>query len=89
VASAGLLHLQVDVDFEAVEDKISHCKYQPDANDQPQSLHTVKAIISQLSEVWPEPPPDGHLHVFITLPDLPDEDDTPEVSSELFFSPST
>jgi hypothetical protein len=63
-----------------------HRKYRPDANDQPQSLHSVKAVTSRIFEVWPEPPPGGHLHVFITLPD---EDERPTISSEqFFFNPS-
>lgn len=39
MASAGLLHPQVNVGYDAVEGK-----------------------------VWPEPPPDDHLHVFVGLP---------------------
>jgi hypothetical protein len=57
MAFAGLLHPQVNVDFDAVNDKILRREYRPDANYQTQSLHTVKATISQLFEVWPEPPP--------------------------------
>ena len=75
MASAGLLHLQVN-DI-AVEDKMMWGEYRPNANDQ--SLLTLKAIISRLSEVWPEPPSQDHLHVFIDLPD-----DKPNISSVWF-----
>jgi hypothetical protein len=64
----GLLHSQVNVNFDAVEDKIVRREYRPDANDQPQSLNTLKVIISQISEVWPEPPSHDHLHVFVDQP---------------------
>ena len=68
MASAGLLHPQVHVDMDAVENRISNGGYQPDANDQPQPLQTVLIITSPLSDVWPEPPPDRHLHIFVRLP---------------------
>jgi hypothetical protein len=66
------LHPQVNVDFDAVEDKILRREYRPDADsDQSQSLNTpVEGTVSQLFEVWPEPPPQGHLHIFITLPEV-------------------
>ena len=64
----GLLHPQVNVDFDAVEDKIVRREYRPDANDHPQPLRMVKAITSRIFEVWPEPPPDDHLQVFVDLP---------------------
>jgi hypothetical protein len=34
MAFAGLLHPQVNVDFDAVKDKILRREYRPDANDQ-------------------------------------------------------
>lgn len=73
MASAGLLHMQVDVDINAVEDKIRSSEYQPDANDQPRLLQTMKTMTSPISEVWPEPPPNSHLHIFIRLPDVAGE----------------
>jgi hypothetical protein len=57
-------------------------EYQPDANDQPQPLKTVKAITSRISEIWPELPPHGHLHVFVSEPD---EVDRQPISGEWFF----
>jgi hypothetical protein len=66
MAPVGLLHPQVDVDFDAVKTRISCGEYRPDINDL--SLQTVDAITSRISEVWPEPPPDRHLHVFVSLP---------------------
>jgi hypothetical protein len=80
MASAGLLHPQVNVDFNAVEDQIMRGEYRPDANDQP--LQTLKAIISRISEVWPKPPPHDHLHVFVGLPV---EVDNPTDSGVWFF----
>jgi len=66
---ASDLHLwKVNVDFDAVRDKIMRREYRPDANDQSQPLQTVKTIISPICEVWPEPPPHGHVHVFAGLP---------------------
>ncbi|KAF8498612.1 hypothetical protein F5888DRAFT_1633856 [Russula emetica] len=66
---ASHLHLwKVNVDFDAVRDKIMRREYRPDANDQSQPLQTVKTIISPICEVWPEPPPHGHVHVFAGLP---------------------
>ncbi|KAF8490351.1 hypothetical protein F5888DRAFT_1129431 [Russula emetica] len=59
---------KVDIDLDAVENKMMRGEYRPDANDQPQPLRTVKTTISSISEVWPEPPPHGHLHVFVGLP---------------------
>jgi hypothetical protein len=38
MASAGLRHPQVDVDLDAVKDKIMRGEYRPDANDQTQPL---------------------------------------------------
>lgn len=73
MASAGLSHTQVDVDIDAVGDQIRRGEYQPDATDQPQLLQTMKTIVSPISEVWPEPPPKLHLHVFIRLPDVAGE----------------
>lgn len=84
MASAGLLHPQVNVDLDAVEDEIiMRGEYRPDANDQSQPLHTVKGRTSLISEVWPEPPPHGHLHVFVGRPGVVD---SPTSSSEWFFS---
>jgi hypothetical protein len=74
MAFAGLLHPQVNVDFDAVKDKILRREYRPDANDQTQSLHTAEAICSQIFEVWPEPPPHNYLQVSITLPDEAERD---------------
>jgi hypothetical protein len=52
----------------AVQDKIKRGEYRPNANDQPQPLRTVKIITSPISDVWPEPPPHGHLHIFVSVP---------------------
>jgi hypothetical protein len=64
MASADLRYPQVNVDYRAVADMIADREYQPDTNDR-QSLQ--RKILSKLSDVWPEPPPDGHIHVFISL----------------------
>ncbi len=61
-----MLHPQVNVDLDAVEDKITHdIVYRHDSNDQPQPL---QCEFTPISEEWPEPPPDHHLHVFISRP---------------------
>ena len=63
MASTGLLHPQVNVGFNVVEDRIYDGMYQLDANDQTR-LRTREKII----EVWPNPPPNDLLHVFVSLP---------------------
>jgi hypothetical protein len=78
-----LITSQVNINFDAVEDKIMRGEYRPDANDQFQPLHTVKGMTSLISQVWPEPPPHGHLHVLVGRPDV---DMHPSISGEWFFS---
>jgi len=63
MAPAGLLHPQVDADFDDVEQIISAGQYRPNANNQP--LQTRREI----SDVWPEKPDCDRLHVFVSLPD--------------------
>jgi hypothetical protein len=60
-------------------------EYRPDAKDQLQPLHTPKGVSSTLSEVWPESPPHGHLHVFVSR--LLIKVDHSITSSEWFFFP--
>ena len=80
MAAAGLLHFQVNTDFDMVEDKMMHGRYLLAVNNQPQPLQSVSAITSRISEVWPEPPPDRHIHVFVSKP---------VATGEFFFSPNT
>jgi hypothetical protein len=54
--------LQVGVDLQVIEDYIRLGTYQPDLNDQ--SLYTGYII----SDVWPQQPPKGQLHIFVSLP---------------------
>src|SRR5712671_5393802 len=61
MASAGLLHPQIDVNLEEVEDSITEGQYRPNVNN---PLLARKRI----SDVWPAQPPDDHLHVFVSLP---------------------
>jgi len=67
MASAGSLHPQVYVDHDAVNDEIDNAgRYKPDADDQ-----RLLRANQKIFEVWPEPPPDTHLHIFVTLPGGP------------------
>jgi hypothetical protein len=50
-----------------VEDKMMRGEYRPDANDRP--LLTWEGVTSLIYEVWPEPTPHNHIHVFVCLPD--------------------
>ncbi|KAI0285852.1 hypothetical protein BGY98DRAFT_1173292 [Russula aff. rugulosa BPL654] len=86
VDASDLTLCKVNVDYNAVNDKIMRREYRPDANDQPQSLHTAEAICSQIFEVWPEPPPHNYRQVFITLPDEAEngEDDNRAVKTVSF-----
>ena len=59
MASAGLLHPQIDVNPREIKDLI---RYRPSDNDQ--SLDAMETI----SDVWPAQPPNKHLHVFVSLP---------------------
>ena len=81
MASAGLLQPQVNVGLNAVnlKDKILCRKYRP------KSLRSVTSIfeVLRIFEVWPESPPDGYLHVFITLPK---QYNNPTNWGEQFFS---
>jgi hypothetical protein len=53
------------VDLRAVRQKIVDAgKYQLDGNYQRKSLRPEENFF----EVWPEPPPAGHLHIFISSP---------------------
>jgi len=60
----GLLHLQIDVDprDRAIKDLIDAGRYRPTVNNQP--LEAIDTI----SDVWPEQPPNKHLHIFVSLP---------------------
>jgi hypothetical protein len=63
MASAGLLHPQVDVNYnEEMGRKIKAGQYRPTPNDQ------VLDPMEIISDVWPAGPPHRHLHVFVSLP---------------------
>jgi hypothetical protein len=63
MASAGLLHPQVDVNYdEEMREKIKADQYRPAPNDR------VLDAMEIISQVWPARPPHGHLHVFALLP---------------------
>ena len=54
-------------------DEIGLQEYWPNDNDHPlgfQRLETLKLLGSSISEIWPEPPLHGQLHVFVSLPDV-------------------
>ena len=65
MASAGLLHLQIDVDprDQGIKKLIHGGQYRPISNNG-QSLDPMETI----SDVWPGQPPNRHLHVFVSLP---------------------
>ena len=63
MASAGLWHPQVDIGFSKETKKIiSDGQYRPTPNDE------VLDPTQSISGVWPEPPPHGHLHIYVGLP---------------------
>ena len=64
MASAGSLHLQVDVNHDEVRDKVKARKYQPASSSK---------VLNQTSRVfkeWPTPPHNDHLQVFVALPSV-------------------
>ena len=71
MASAGLLHPQIDANFEEVEKDITEGQYRPNVNN---PLLARKRI----SDVWPAQPPDDHLHVFVSLPRVVDNPALPD-----------
>jgi hypothetical protein len=65
MSSVGLLHPQIDVEARdpAIEERIMAGQYQPQPFP-PEPLFAMHKI----SVVWPGPPPDHRLQVFVTLP---------------------
>lgn len=62
VLNTGLLHPQIDADLRDVEGDItSNGQYRPTTVSQ--RLWEEENV----SDIWPEPPPDGRLHVFVQL----------------------
>lgn len=62
MAFAGSLHPQLDVKYIDVRDAVRAGQYRATPNDQ------LLDEVALLSQVWPEPPPDDCLHVFVSLP---------------------
>jgi hypothetical protein len=63
MASAGSLHVQVDVNFnEEMRRQTEAGEYQLPPNGR--KLDPMEEI----SNVWSEPPPDDHLHLYVTVP---------------------
>jgi hypothetical protein len=62
MAPAGSLHPQVDVNLDEIRENVDAGEYRPTPNDQ------VMKADHLLSTEWPEPPLNGHLHIFVTLP---------------------
>ena len=50
--------------------KLRERKFELKDNAQAEELDS-EIIITIVSDVWPEPPPDGHIHLFVNLPDMP------------------
>jgi hypothetical protein len=75
--NVGLSHPQIDVDGrdQAIEERIDAGQYQPLLPAKP-----LKAV-ETISATWPGSPPDGYLHVFVSLPSplvQTSDDDDPE-----------
>lgn len=62
ITSAFLLHWQVNVDYDEVEERIQTGQYRPAPNDQ------VLKPMNIISNVWKQPHGD-ELHVFVSVPD--------------------
>ncbi|KAF8478986.1 hypothetical protein DFH94DRAFT_746856 [Russula ochroleuca] len=62
--AARLSLSRVNIDYFAVTDELNRGEYRPNVNDE----QPLQNIMSPISDVWPEPPPDGHIHVFIRPP---------------------
>jgi hypothetical protein len=65
MASAGSLHLQVDVNHDEVRDKVKAREYQPASNSK--ELNETSRIFKE----WPTPPHNDQLQVFVALPSVP------------------
>jgi hypothetical protein len=64
MASAGLLHLQVDEDLNAIDAAIRAGQCQLKAlNSKGQPLRNIQTI----SNVWPQSPPKDRLHVYVSV----------------------
>jgi len=75
MASAGLLHPQVDEDLIAIDEAIRAGQRQLNTNDQP--LRNIQII----SDVWQQSPPKGRLHAYVRV------DTTGEYFIRLFAQP--
>jgi hypothetical protein len=79
-AFAGLLHPQVDVNYnEELRKLIKAREYRPTADDQVLDARDI------ISDIW-EQPTDRHLHVFVGLPSKVDGSGLPETCEWGFFS---
>jgi hypothetical protein len=64
MASAGSLHVQVDVSFNDEE-----MPRQTDAGEYQLPPNGLKLnAMEEISDVWSEPPPKRHLHLYVTVP---------------------
>ncbi len=63
MAPAGLLHLQVDVNIQTIEELIETRQYPGPSNGQ------LLRKVDPISDVWPSQPPKTHLNVYVRLPD--------------------
>jgi len=66
---------QLDLDLKAIDKAIGAGQYQLNTNDQP--LRNIQTI----SDVWPQSPPKGRLHVYVSV------DTTGEYFIRLFAPP--
>ena len=66
MASGGSLHLQVNVEYnEETQDEIQAGEYTPnDLSDDTMNGNDTRVI----SVIWPESPPDSHIHIFVRVP---------------------
>jgi hypothetical protein len=69
MASAGSLHPQVNVDLATVYGELGDTQqYKLDVNDQRHQRRLWPD--EKIFTVWPEPPPDGYLHLFVSNPGM-------------------
>jgi hypothetical protein len=62
--NVGLSHPQVDANYSEVKEEIKNGRYRPSPDGR--ELDTMETI----SDLWPEAPPHGYVHIFVTLPSV-------------------
>ncbi|KAH9996089.1 hypothetical protein BJV77DRAFT_193368 [Russula vinacea] len=62
VDASSLILSKVNVVYDTVIDEVLNGKYQPDEQQ------LLANAMSPISELWPEPPLNGYLHIYVSLP---------------------